>query len=112
MAGAFHKLYVVEAEDSRVVVVTLNYTRFMYDSSGIFIPHFIAYTYCIILYICRDGISKLLKMPKNRFQGMILPAFVAWRTGTTTLFLLVPRPIDYYKIPEQRRYFKSFNLSL
>ncbi len=39
VAGAFHKLYVVEAEDSRVVVVTLNYTRVLYkNSSGIFVP--------------------------------------------------------------------------
>jgi hypothetical protein len=32
VAGAFHKLDVVEAEDSRVVVVTLNYTRFLYEN--------------------------------------------------------------------------------
>ncbi len=90
MAGAFHKLDVVEAEDSRVVVVTLNYTRFLYNSSGIFVPQFNAYTYFSIQYICRDGIFNILKEPKNGFQGFffIPPAFVARRAGTTSLFLL------------------------
>jgi hypothetical protein len=77
VAGAFHKLDVVEAEDSRVVVVTLNYTPFLYNSSGIFIPQFIAYTYCIIQSTCRDGIFKLLNSPGIGSEELIPPAFVA-----------------------------------
>jgi hypothetical protein len=55
VAGAFHKLYVVEAEDSRVVVVTLNYTRFfLYNASGIFVPQFNVYTCCSLCSLaCR-----------------------------------------------------------
>ncbi len=30
--------------------------------------------------------------PKNRFQGIIPPAYVAWRAGTATLFLLCSLP--------------------
>jgi hypothetical protein len=40
-----------------------------------------------------------------------LPAYVAWRAGTTTLFehsYLVPSPIDYSKIPAQTFLFSGF----
>jgi hypothetical protein len=38
--------------------------------------------------------------PRNRFQGMNSPAYVAWRAGTITLFLLGSiAPMDSLKIP-------------
>jgi hypothetical protein len=36
----------------------------------------------------RDGIFKLLISPGINFKKSIPPAYVAWRAGTTTLFLL------------------------
>jgi hypothetical protein len=36
----------------------------------------------------RDGIFKLLRSPGINFKDSIPPAYVSWRAGTTTLFLL------------------------
>jgi hypothetical protein len=36
----------------------------------------------------RDGIFKLLRSPGIDSKEPILPAYVAWQAGTTTLFLL------------------------
>jgi hypothetical protein len=36
----------------------------------------------------RDGIFKLLRSPGINFKESIPPAYVSWRAGTTTLFLL------------------------
>jgi hypothetical protein len=36
----------------------------------------------------RDGIFKLLRSPRIDSKEWIPPAYVAWRAGTTTLFLL------------------------
>ncbi len=36
----------------------------------------------------RDGIFKLLRIPGIDSKESIWPAYVAWRAGTTTLFLL------------------------
>jgi hypothetical protein len=39
--------------------------------------------------VCQQGPNFLtLKEPKNRFQGTNSPGCVAWRAGTTTLFVL------------------------
>jgi hypothetical protein len=36
----------------------------------------------------REGIFKLLRNPGINYKESIPPAYVAWRAGTTTLFLL------------------------
>jgi hypothetical protein len=39
---------------------------------------------------------------QQQHARMVVPAYVAWRAGTTTLFLLDSwPPIDYLKIPAQ-----------
>ncbi len=51
-----------------------------------YIAQYTHYTYCTHT---RDGIFKLLRSPgKIDSKESILPACVAWRAGTTNLFLL------------------------
>jgi hypothetical protein len=38
--------------------------------------------------VIRDGIFKLLRIPGIDSKESIPPVYVAWRAGTTTLFLL------------------------
>jgi hypothetical protein len=38
--------------------------------------------------VYRDGIFKRLRSPGIDYKESILPTYVAWRAGTTTLFLL------------------------
>jgi hypothetical protein len=50
----------------------------------------------------RDGIFKLLRSPGIGSKESIPPAYIAWRAGTATLFLLVSNaPIDCSRIQAQ-----------
>jgi hypothetical protein len=48
--------------------------------------------YSIILSVNRDSIFKLLRSPGIASKELIPPAYVAWRAGTATKFLLGSQP--------------------
>jgi hypothetical protein len=50
---------------------------------------------CDSINVVRDGIFKLLMSPGFDSKESIPPAYVAWRAGTTFLFLLDSQPSIY-----------------
>ncbi len=59
-----------------------------------------SHTDCVSLCIYWAGIFKPLWSPGIDAKASIPPAYVAWRAGTITLFLLGGlAPIDFLKIP-------------
>ncbi len=76
---------------------------------GLIIPRFFTAIFAaqsrqhVFLHLCMQHFAEeIFKEPRNRFQGIdskesVPPAYVSWRAGTATLFLL--GSYSCYKIP-------------